>query len=110
YGFGDQKLKGLGEIFYLPKKTYPRSYINVSLLNDLDHGQNYYGEVTSDNIFAPAIRKSYVPVKFIKNQEIRFAFFREMTPWMSNQITFTHKISLPLQNLPPADSFPTYGK
>jgi hypothetical protein len=90
-------LKGLGEIFYLPKKTYPRSYINASFLNDLDHGQNYYGEVTSDNIFAPAIRKNYVPIKYIKNKEFKLAFFKEVTPWMSNTITFTHKTSLPLQ-------------
>jgi hypothetical protein len=109
YGFDDKKLKGLGEIFYLPKKTYPRSYINASFLNDLDHGQNYYGEVTSDNIFAPAIRKGYVPIKYIKNKEFKIAFFKEVTPWMSNTVTFTHKTSLPLQNLPPKDSFPTYG-
>ena len=110
YGFGDKKLKGLGEIFYLPKKTYPRSYINASFLNDLDHGQNYYGEVTSDNIFAPAIRKNYVPIKYIKNKEFKLAFFKEITPWMSNTVTFAHKTSLPLQNLPPRDSFPTYGQ
>jgi hypothetical protein len=109
YGFDDKKLKGLGEIFYLPKKTYPRSYINASFLNDLDHGQNYYGEVTSDNIFAPAIRKGYVPIKYIKNKEFKLAFFKEVTPWMSNTVTFTHRTSLPLQNLPPKDSFPTYG-
>jgi len=109
YGFGDKHLKGLGEVFYLPKKTYPRSYINASFLNDLDHGQNYYGEVTSDNIFAPAIRKGYVPLKYIKNKEFKLAFFKEVTPWMSNTVTFTHKTSIPLQNLPPADSFPTYG-
>jgi len=109
YGFGDKKLKGLGEIFYLPKKTYPRSYINVSFLNDLDHGQNYYGEITSDNIFAPAIRKNYVPVKSIKIKEFKLALFKEMTPWMSGRVTFTHRTSLPLQNLVPADSFATDG-
>ena len=49
YGFGDKKLKGKGEIFYLPKK-HPRMYLYASYTNDLDFGQNYYGEVTSDNI------------------------------------------------------------
>ena len=34
-----------------------------SYTNDLDFGQNYYGEVSSDNIFALAIRKQNVPVK-----------------------------------------------
>lgn len=109
YGFGDQKLKGMGEVFYLPKKTYPRSYINASFINDIDYGQNYYGEVTSDNIFAPAIRKNDVPIKVIKVKEFKLAGFKEVTPWMSNRITFSHKTWLPLQNLPPADSFPTFS-
>ena len=107
YGFGDKKLKGMGEIFYLPKKTYPRSYINASFTNDLDFGQNYFGEITSDNIFALAIRKNNVPIKNIKIQETRLALFKEMTPWMSNRIVFRHSISLPLRNLVPVDSFKT---
>jgi hypothetical protein len=36
------------EIFYLPKKD-PRMYVYGSYKNDLDFGQNYFGEVTSDN-------------------------------------------------------------
>jgi len=107
YGFGDKKLKGMGEIFYLPKKTYPRSYISTSFTNDLDFGQNYFGEVTSDNIFALAVRKNNVPVKNIKIQESRLALFKEMTPWMSNRIVFRHSVSLPLRNLVPVDSFKT---
>jgi hypothetical protein len=109
YGFGDKKLKGKAEFFYLPKKTYPRSYISGSYTSDLDYGQNYYGEVTSDNIFALAIRKNNVPVKNIKSKEVRFAFFKEVTPWMSNRITLTHTASLPLRNLIPIDSFITNG-
>ncbi len=105
YGFGDQKLKGLGEIFYLPNKTYPRSYVNASFTNDLDFGQNYFGEVTSDNIFALAVRKNGIPVKNIKIQELKLALFKEVTPWMSNRITFRHSSSLPLRNLLPIDSF-----
>ncbi|HET6995233.1 MAG TPA: DUF5686 family protein, partial [Chitinophagaceae bacterium] len=110
YGFGDQKLKGQGEIFYLTKKTYPRSYIYAGYLNDIDHGQNYYGEVTSDNIFAVAIRKNNVPVKIMKSQQVQLEFFKEVTPWMSNRITFTHKSFLPLQNLLSIDSFKTFAK
>jgi Family of unknown function (DUF5686)/CarboxypepD_reg-like domain len=107
YGFGDKKLKGMGEVFYLPKKTYPRSYISASFTNDLDFGQNYFGEITSDNIFALAVRKNNVPVKNIKIQETRLALFKEMTPWMSNRIVFKHSVSLPLRNLVPVDSFKT---
>ncbi|HEV7780970.1 MAG TPA: DUF5686 family protein [Chitinophagaceae bacterium] len=104
YGFGDEKLKGMGEIFFLPNKS-PRTYLYVSYTHDLDFGQNYYGEVSSDNIFALAIRKKNVPVKYLKVDEKRFEFFNETLPWMSNLLTVTHKTSIPLQNLLPADSF-----
>jgi hypothetical protein len=106
YGFKDKKLKGLGEIFYLPNKD-PRMYFYGSYKNDLDFGQNYFGEVTSDNFFALAVRKNNVPVKNIKVNEKRFEFFREMTPWMSNQLAITHTSTLPLRNLLPLDSFKT---
>ena len=108
YGFGDKKLKGMGEIFFLPKKS-PRMYLYTSFTNDLDFGQNYYGEVSSDNVFALAIRKNNIPVKNIKVNEKRFEFFNETLPWMSNLITVTHKKTLPLRNLLPVDSFLVTG-
>ena len=106
YGFGDKKMKGLGEIFYLPNKD-PRMYLYASYKNDLDFGQNYFGEVTSDNLFALAVRKNNVPVKNIKVNEKRFEFFKEMKPWMSNRLTVTHTSIIPLRNLLPLDSFKT---
>ncbi|MBI3137081.1 MAG: carboxypeptidase-like regulatory domain-containing protein [Sphingobacteriales bacterium] len=104
YGFGDRHLKGMAEIFYLPKKD-PRMYFYGSFTNDLDFGQNYYGEISQDNIFALAVRKKGIPVKNIKVNEKKIEFFRETLPWMSNRITLTHKSSLPLRNLVPIDSF-----
>lgn len=104
YGFGDEKVKGLGEVFYLPNKT-PRFYLYGSYINDLDFGQNYYGEVSSDNVFALAIRKKNVPIKFMQVKEKRFEIFYETIPWMSNLLAVTHKTYRPLVNLPPADSF-----
>lgn len=102
YGFGDQHLKGMGEIFYLPKKD-PRDAYGLFTNDRL--GQNYYGEVSQDNIFALAIRKKGIPVKNIKVNEKKIEFFKETFPWMSNRITVTHKSSLPLRNLVPIDSF-----
>lgn len=104
YGFGDQHLKGMGEIFYLPKKD-PRMYLYGSFTNDLDWGQNYYGEVSQDNIFALAIRKKGIPVKNIKVNEKKIEFFKETFSWMSNRITVSHRSTLPLRNLVPLDSF-----
>lgn len=104
YGFRDKKLKGLGEVFYLPNKD-PRTYLYASYTNDLDWGQNYYGEVSQDNIFSLAIRKRGIPIKNIKVNEKRFEFFKEVLPWMSNRLTVLHKSTLPLRNLVPLDSF-----
>lgn len=108
YGFGDKKLKGMGEVFFLPNKS-PRTYLYASYSNDLDWGQNYYGELSQDNIFALAIRKKGVAVKNIKVNEKRFEFFKEVLPWMSNMVTVTHKSFLPLRNLVPLDSFKSNG-
>ena len=109
YGFGDKKLKGMGEVFFLPNKS-PRTYFFASYTNDLDWGQNYYGEVSQDNIFALAVRKTGIPIKNIKINEKRFEFFNETFPWMSNHISVTHKKTLPLRNLLPVDSFPITGQ
>ena len=76
YGFGDQKFKGKAEVFYLAKK-HPRLYLYGSYINDLDFGQSYYGEVSSDNIFALAIRKPNIPLKYINVEEKRVEFFKE---------------------------------
>lgn len=104
YGFGDKKLKGKAELFYLPSK-HPRRYWYGSYTNDLDFGQNYYGEVTADNIFALAIRKSNVPLKFLKVNEKRFEFFNEHRSGLSELLAVTHKDYTPLKNIPSKDSF-----
>ena len=105
YGFTDKKLKGKGELFYLPKK-HPRLYLYGSYTNDLDFGQSYYGEVTSDNVFALAIRKSGIPVKFLKIDEKRFEFFHESRTGFSKLVAFTHRSYSPLKNLLPKEIFP----
>ncbi|MEI9811026.1 MAG: DUF5686 family protein [Bacteroidota bacterium] len=104
YGFGDKKLKGKGEVFYLPKK-HPRFYLYGAYTNDLDFGQNYYGEVTQDNIFALAVRKQNIPLKFLKVKEKRFEFFNETRSGFSTLFSFTHKRYTPLKNLLSKDSF-----
>jgi len=105
YGFNDKKLKGKAELFYLPAKN-PRRFWYASYTNDLDYGQNYYGEVSADNIFALAIRKQNVPIKFIKVEETRFEFFNEHRFGLSEMIAVTHKGYTPLKNIPSKDSFP----
>lgn len=104
YGFNDKTFKGKGEIFFLPKKD-PRLFLYASYTNDLDFGQNYYGEVTSDNIFALAIRKPNVPVKYINIEEKRFEFYNQTRSGFSTFLATTHKNFTPLKNIPIKDSF-----
>ncbi|HEY2722321.1 MAG TPA: DUF5686 family protein [Chitinophagaceae bacterium] len=108
YGFGDKKYKGQAEIFYLPQKN-PRMYFDAYYINDLDFGQNYYGEVTSDNIFALAIRKNNIPIKYMNIDEKHFEFFRETHSGFSVSTSAINKSYTPLQNLPPKDSFVVKG-
>ena len=108
YGFGDKKMKGKAEIFYLPKK-HPRLYIYGSYTDDLDYGQNYYGEVSSDNIFALAIRKQDVPIKYLQVKEKRLEFYRYSRSGFSTLLSFTNKEYDPLRNIPPKDSFVVSG-
>lgn len=104
YGFRDKKVKGKAELFFLPAK-HPRTYFYGSYTNDLDFGQSYIGEVTSDNIFALAIRKNGVPIKFMKVEESRFEFFHETKSGLSTLFATVIKQFDPLQNIPPKDSF-----
>lgn len=106
YGFTDQKMKGMGELFYLPKKD-PRQYWALSYKNDLDFGQRYYGEISSDNIFSFAVRKPNVPMKFINLEESSFEFFNELPVGFSVKAAVSNKSYTPLANLLPADSFST---
>jgi hypothetical protein len=106
YGFGDQKFKGKGELFYLPKK-HPRLYLYGSYTQDYDYGQSYYGEVSTDNIFAVAVRKANIPIKFMKVTEQRFEFFNETRSGLSTLLAANHKTYLPVRNLISEDSFPS---
>lgn len=108
YGFGDKKLKGQAELFYLPKKD-PRRYWYLGYKNDLDFGQTYYGEISSDNIFAFAIRKPNIPLKFIKLENWQFEFFNETKGGLSTLFGVNTRKYTPLKNLLPADSFGTSG-
>jgi hypothetical protein len=104
YGFTDQKWKGEFDAMYLFNRN-PRSYIFASYLKDFDYGQNYYDEISSDNIFALAIRKPGVPIKFIKLQETRVDLFKEWKIGFSVLLSNRHKQYNPVRNLPGEEGF-----
>jgi hypothetical protein len=99
YGFGDRKWKGEFDAMYLFKRQ-PRMYVYGSYVNDFDYGQNYYDEISTDNIFALAIRKEGVPIKFIRLKEERLDIFKEWNPGFSILVSTRRKQYDPVRNLP----------
>lgn len=99
YGLTDRRWKGKAEAFYLPSKN-PRTYIYGSYSNDLDYDQSYYDEISSDNIFALAVRKPNVPIKFMNVEEQRLEFYRETGFGLSGLLSLVHRRYDPLRNLP----------
>jgi len=104
YGFGDKKLKGQADIFYLPNKN-PRTYFYVSYLNDIDHGQQFSNDVSTDNIFTFGIRKKGIPFKYQQIEEKRFEAFKEFTSGFSVLLAVASKQYTPLMNLPDKSYF-----
>jgi hypothetical protein len=104
YGFGDKKWKGEADVLYLFNK-HPRMYLYGSFVNDFDYGQNYYDEISSDNIFALAIRKQGVPIKYIRLKESRLDYFKEWDPGFSVMLSARSKQYDPVQNLPDASFY-----
>jgi hypothetical protein len=103
-GFNDQKWKYKMDAMYLIDKN-PRSHISVSYKKDIDFGQMYYDEISQDNIFALAIRKSGVPIKFLMIDEKKAELFGETKSGFSATLTGIHKGFEPLRNLPPVSMF-----
>jgi hypothetical protein len=104
YGFGDQRWHGEGDALFLFKKS-PRLSLYAMYRQDLDYGQQYYDEITSDNIFALAVRKPNVPIKFINLEEKKLELFKEWHSGFSVTLTGDNKIYNPMLNLPPKDIF-----
>ncbi|MBL7752780.1 MAG: carboxypeptidase-like regulatory domain-containing protein, partial [Chitinophagaceae bacterium] len=105
YGFTDKRFKWKTEAFYLFNK-HPRTSLRASLSDDLDFGQQYFGEVTADNIFALAIRKNNIPIKFIRINEKLLSFYHQTKSGFSVNLQATHRGYNPLQNIPTKDLFP----
>ena len=100
YGFGDKKFKYEGDAMYLFSKN-PRSYIYAKYSKDIDYGQQYLDEVSQDNIFALAVRKSGIPIKFLFTEEKRLDLFKEWHSGFSVTLSGAGKKYDLLRNLPP---------
>lgn len=103
YGFTDKRWKYKFDAMHLFNKN-PRSYVMASYKKDIDFGQTYYDEISQDNIFALAIRKTGVPIKFIMIDEKRLEFYNQTRSGFSALLTGVHKGFEPLRNLPPVNA------
>ncbi len=104
YGFTDQRFKYKADALYVFNKS-PRMSLFASYLKDIDWGQTYFDEISQDNIFALAIRKTGVPIKFMQVEEKKLEFFKETSSGFSATITGINKTFEPLRNLPPKELF-----
>jgi hypothetical protein len=108
YGFGDRQLRGEADALWVLHRD-PRLTLYGMYRRDLDYGQQYYDEITSDNIFALALRKSGIPIKFINLEEKKLELFKEWRNGLSVTLTGDDKYYDPLLNLPPRKGFDRYG-
>jgi hypothetical protein len=108
YGFADQRLHGEGDFLYLLNRS-PRFTLFGMYRQDLDYGQQFYDEITSDNIFSLAVRKSGVPIKFLNLEEEKLEMFKEWRSGFSVTLTGDHKIYDPILNLPSKNIFSSSG-
>lgn len=99
YGFKDNILKYQADAQYMISRN-PRTYVSASYRYDFDRGQQYYDEISQDNIFALAIRKSGVPVKFLMMDEKKVEFFRDTKMGLSLTVSGAHREYNPVLNLP----------
>ena len=104
YGFRDKQWKYKVDALYLINKN-PRSHISVSYKKDIDYGQTYYDEISQDNIFALAIRKSGVRMKFLMADEKKVEYYKQSKGGFSVTLASSHRIFEPLRQLPPASLF-----
>jgi hypothetical protein len=104
YGFSDKQWKYKMDFLHLLNKN-PRTHIMASYKKDIDFGQTYYDEISQDNIFALAIRKSGVPIKFLMIDEKKVEFYKQTKSGFSVTLSGVQKEFQPLRNLPPVSIF-----
>jgi hypothetical protein len=105
YGFGDQALKGKIEAIRQFNRN-PRHRLHALWKDDIDFGQTYYDDISFDNIFTLAVRKTQVPIKLIRINHQMLEYFKEWRSGLSVGLTANRKIFNPLLNLPTKEQFP----
>ncbi len=99
YGTLDGAFKyNMNMLWLLNRK--PRSYLYATYTHDINHGQSYYDQITSDNIFGTLFRKAGVPYKLAFVNEARGEYFKEFFSGFSYQFFVQHREFSPYAPLP----------
>ena len=104
YGFNDQRLKGKMEMRYFFNRD-PWTYLHASYKNDLDNGQVYYDQLSTDNVFGTWFRRSGIPFKIQRSEEAKLEFFKETNKGLSFGASVATKEYEALLNLPDKSNF-----
>jgi hypothetical protein len=104
YGFNDGKMHGEADALYLFKRS-PRLSLFAMYRQDLDYEQQYYDEITSDNIFSLAVRKPGIPIKFLNLEQEKLELFKEWHSGFSVTLGMDNKLYNPVLNLPPKEIY-----
>ena len=107
YGTRDEKLKGMGEAYWIVNRLPRRFTLHAKYFNDIDYGISSLGQISEDNIFTVAIRKPNITRKFISKQEISLDAYNEIGGGFSTQVFLADRKYTPLENLPLAGNYPT---
>ena len=105
YGFTDQAFKGQAEAMYLFHSS-PRTYVSLSYKKDIDNGQTYYDQLSSDNIFAVFLRKPGIPYKYQRIEDKHIEYYTETHNGIGMGVRLFNRQFTPLLNLPPKELFP----
>lgn len=108
YGFIDRRYKYKLDGTWLLNKS-PRTHLYAAYSKDIDFGQSYYDAITQDNVFALAVRKQGVPLKFLMLEEKKLEALHELKNGFSGTLTLQHKVFDPLRNLPPKSVYVAEG-
>lgn len=99
YGFRDEKWKGKLGLTYRIKKS-PLVYLQAEHFSDLEFDQEYFDQISNDNLFGTLLRRNNIPYKFQQLTQSQFKIFHENNKGFQFSWSIANKQYQPLLNLP----------
>ena len=99
YGSRDDRMKGKLGLTYRFNKS-PLIYVQAEHKSDLEFGQEYFDQISNDNLFGTLLRRNNIPFKFQELTQSQFKIFHENNKGFQFTWSITDKKYNPLLNLP----------